>query len=112
MWTCRSLSDCSNKNSIVLEEELHLAEVDLPHLRAVVVHLVATEEEEALLLEEEVIHTPTRRCLQIVVSQGNLLLASLQVITPNFSSQVRIFRCQPAKCKTSESSNSMLFLTN
>lgn len=71
MWTCRNLSDCSNKNSIVLEEELHLVEVDLPHLRAV----EALEEDEVVpLLGEEVIHFPTRSYLQlsIVVSQDNL----------------------------------------
>jgi hypothetical protein len=70
MWTCRNLSDCSNKNSIVLEEEPHQVEVASPHLRAV----EALEEEVVPLLGEEVIHFPTRSYLQlsIVVSQDNL----------------------------------------
>ena len=76
MWTCRNLSDYSNKNSIVLVEEVLHQEVDSPHLRAVVgLDLVASEEEEVPLSVEELIHLPTRNYLQlwIVVSQDNLI---------------------------------------
>lgn len=76
MWTCRNLSDYSNKNSTVLVEEVLHQEVDSQHLRAVVgLVQVATEEEEVPLLAVEVIHCPTRSYLQllIVVSQDNLI---------------------------------------
>ncbi len=104
MWTFKNLLGCSNKKLIALPEVDPRVEEVSVHLRAVVVQEVA-EAVAVPLLEEEETHRPTRSSLHqfmIVRSQDNLRWANLQVMEPRFSSQGKISKCQPVKCKISE----------